>query len=65
MNKFQEEVGGPMRGGDPGKRLLEPIPGEASPGQYYSSIPAAFSPEEGHLLIAHVHHIFGSDELSV
>ncbi|MCA9435907.1 MAG: NADH-quinone oxidoreductase subunit G, partial [Candidatus Omnitrophica bacterium] len=65
LNKFQEEVGGPMRGGDPGKRLLEPIPGEASPGQYYSSIPAAFSPEEGHLLIAHVHHIFGSDELSV
>ena len=24
LNKFQEEVGGPLRGGDPGRRLIEP-----------------------------------------
>ena len=24
VNKFQEEVGGPLRGGDPGRRLIEP-----------------------------------------
>ena len=24
MNKFQTEVGGPLRGGDPGRRLIEP-----------------------------------------
>ena len=24
LNKFQEEVGGPLRGGDPGQRLIEP-----------------------------------------
>ncbi len=24
LNKFQQEVGGPLRGGDPGKRLIEP-----------------------------------------
>jgi NADH-quinone oxidoreductase subunit G len=25
LNKFQQEVGGPLKGGDPGKRLIEPI----------------------------------------
>jgi NADH-quinone oxidoreductase subunit G len=25
LNKFQQEVGGPLRGGDPGKRLIEPV----------------------------------------
>ena len=24
VNKFQDEVGGPLRGGDPGRRLIEP-----------------------------------------
>ncbi len=24
LNKFQQEIGGPLRGGDPGKRLIEP-----------------------------------------
>ncbi len=25
LNKFQQEVGGPLNGGDPGKRLIEPV----------------------------------------
>ena len=28
LNKFQQEAGGPLRGGDPGRRLIEPQPGE-------------------------------------
>ena len=24
LNKFQEEIAGPLRGGDPGVRLIEP-----------------------------------------
>ncbi len=28
LNKFQDEVGGPLSGGDPGERLIEPAPGE-------------------------------------
>lgn len=63
LNKFQEEVGGPMRGGDSGKRLFEPT-GEESIG-YFSDIPAASHPTAGEFLVVPVHHIFGSDELSV
>ena len=28
LNKFQDEVGGPLRGGDPGERLIEPTQGK-------------------------------------
>ncbi len=61
-NKFQQEVGGPLRGGDPGVRLLEPQSG-ASP-SFFISIPKSFEPRTGEWLALPLYHIFGSDELS-
>ncbi len=62
VNKFQTEVGGPMAGGDPGIRIVEPARG-ARP-QWFREIPDPFVPEPGRLLVIPVHHIFGSEELS-
>jgi len=62
VNKFQDEVGGPLRGGDPGARLLEPEGTISIP--YYNSVPAAFAPREDAVLVTPVYHIFGSEELS-
>ncbi len=61
-NKFQQEVGGPLRGGDPGVRLLEPDAG-ATP-SFFISIPGAFEPRAGEWLALPIYHIFGSEELS-
>ena len=47
--KFQEEVGGPLRGGDPGRRLIEPA--RAKRRLFYADIPAAFTPRRGEWLI--------------
>jgi NADH-quinone oxidoreductase subunit G len=63
LNKFQDEIGGPLRGGDPGVRLLEAKASAAV--TYYDEVPAAFVPREGEWLIVPRHHIFGSEELSV
>jgi NADH-quinone oxidoreductase subunit G len=62
LNKFQAEVGGPLLGGDPGQRLIEPASGaEVS---YFRDVPAAFKPRESEWLIVSLYHIFGSEELS-
>ncbi len=62
VNKFQREVGGPLRGGDPGVRLIEPtLESECS---YFAEIPAAFNPHSGDWLFVPAFHIFGSEELS-
>jgi len=62
VNKFQSEVGGPLRGGDPGVRLIEPS--QESRWQYFSTIPAAFKSQPGEWLLIPIFHIFGSEELS-
>jgi NADH-quinone oxidoreductase subunit G len=62
LNKFQAEIGGPLRGGDPGRRLIEPAPDAAI--SYFKEIPAA-QPADGEWVLVAVHHIFGSEELSV
>jgi NADH-quinone oxidoreductase subunit G len=62
LNKFQEEVAGPLRGGNPGKRLIEPPSG--GEGQYFAEVPEAFERREGYLLVVPGYHVFGSDELS-
>jgi NADH-quinone oxidoreductase subunit G len=63
VNTYQKEVGGPLRGGDPGVRMLEPAPVN---GQFYfSDVPPAFEPRDGEWLLVPIHHIFGSDELSL
>lgn len=62
LNKFQQEVGGPLIGGDPGKRLIEPA--AASPVSCFHPIPKAFQARDGEWLVVPFHHIFGSEELS-
>ena len=60
-NKFQDEVGGKLRHGDPGVRLIE---ASASGLEYFTAVPAGFQAEEGQWRIAPYYHLFGSDELS-
>lgn len=58
-NKFQDEVGGHLRGGDAGVRLLEPV---AASGAY---APAVLSSDNGEgLRLLPLHHLFGSEEMS-
>ena len=63
LNKFQEEVGGQLRGGDPGIRLIEPD--QQVKGAYFGDIPARRQMEDARWLFVPLHHIFGSAELSV
>ncbi len=63
LNKFQEEVGGPLRGGDPGIRLLNGIAGAKT--SYFVEVPTAFQGRQGEWLLLPLHHVFGSEELSV
>jgi NADH-quinone oxidoreductase subunit G len=68
LNKFQEEIAGPLRGGDPGRRLIEPAQGAGDRlpgGRYFDRIPASFEPQAGQWLMIPIHHIFGSEELSI
>jgi NADH-quinone oxidoreductase subunit G len=62
LSKYQREVGGPLLGGDPGKRLIEPgnrdIP-------FFDDIPEAFKAQPDEWLFIPLHHVFGSEELSV
>ena len=62
VNKYQEEVGASLRGGDPGLRLFEPVKSQAP--KYFMGVPEPFKPLEDHLWVVALHHIFGSDELS-
>lgn len=62
VNKFQQEIAGPLRGGDPGVRLIEP-PANVQP-NFPSVPPAAFERREDEQLLIPIYHIFGSDELS-
>ena len=63
LERFQDEVGGALREGDPGKRLFEP-PIVDRP-SHFLDVPAAYSPERDQALVVPVHHIFGSEELSM
>jgi NADH-quinone oxidoreductase subunit G len=63
VNKFQEEVAGALRGGNPGQRLIEPR-AEAR-AEYVAEIPATFERRAGYLLVVPEYHIFGSEELSI
>ncbi len=59
-NKFQDEVGGNLRAGDPGRRLLEP--GEGNLG-WFGAIPAPFQPTAS-LQVVSYDQLFGGEELS-
>ncbi|MDD2876001.1 MAG: NADH-quinone oxidoreductase subunit NuoG [Acidiphilium sp.] len=62
LNKFQDEVGGALRGGDPGVRLLEPDGTHAHPTE--ATPPAAFERSFGRWLVIPRDRLFGSEELS-
>ncbi|GAA4424506.1 NADH-quinone oxidoreductase subunit NuoG [Pontibacter saemangeumensis] len=59
-NKYQQEVGGHLKGGDPGVRLIAPD----STTHFSTAVPPKFVPLEGHLFMLPLHHTFGSEELS-
>ena len=61
VNKFQEEIAGPLRHGDPGVRSLEP--GGGNP-PFFAQIPAPFQPRTDEWLVVPLYHIFGSEEMS-
>ncbi|HSM55794.1 MAG TPA: molybdopterin-dependent oxidoreductase, partial [Candidatus Sulfomarinibacteraceae bacterium] len=63
LNKFQIEVGGPLRGGEPGRRLIEPDAEQSGQGE--AQIPDAFEPRSGEWLALPLHHIYGSEPLSM
>ena len=60
VNKYQDEVGASLKGGDPGIRLLYP----SNIAKYFTAIPDIYKPIDGQLWAVAVHHIFGSEELS-
>ncbi|MDB5112615.1 MAG: nuoG, partial [Mucilaginibacter sp.] len=63
INKYQIEVGGPLYGGDPGKRLFSETP--VAENAFLNNIPPAFIPSTGEWLLVPLPHIFGSEELSI
>jgi len=60
--KFQDEVGGHLRAGDAGVRLIEANTGAMD--AYSGAIPAAFRATQDSWQAVPLHHIFGSEELS-
>jgi NADH-quinone oxidoreductase subunit G len=63
VNKFQSEVAGPLIGGDPGRRLIEP--GKMEKTSFFPEVPDGFEPRSGEWLVIPRYHIFGSEELSI
>jgi NADH-quinone oxidoreductase subunit G len=63
VNKFQQEVAGPLKGGEPGRRLLEPA--STPEANYFVEIPRAFQRRANEWLVLPVYHLFGSEELSM
>lgn len=60
-NKFQDEVGGHLRAGDPGVRLIESRGDQLA---WFTRIPAAFAPARGTWTAVPYYHLFGSEETS-
>nr|CDQ34555.1 NADH-quinone oxidoreductase subunit G [Virgibacillus halodenitrificans] len=60
-NKFQDEVGGHLRAGDPGVRLLGPLPGDYD---YARTLPARFAVRDDQWLAVPQARLFGGDETS-
>jgi NADH-quinone oxidoreductase subunit G len=61
VNKFQAEIGGPLRQGDPGVRVIER---DGTGFKFFEQPPPAFETREGEWLVVPCYHIFGSEELS-
>lgn len=63
VNKFQSEVGGPLREGPAGVRLLTTTVN--SDVSFFEHIPSEFEPRENQWWIFPISQIFGSEELSI
>jgi NADH-quinone oxidoreductase subunit G len=63
LTKYQTTPGGALRGGDPGRRMIEP-PDTAEPGLSGDGPRTEAGPGGGQVLLVPVYHIFGSEELS-
>jgi NADH-quinone oxidoreductase subunit G len=64
LNRFQEEIAGPLRGGEAGARLIAPLSGQEV-SSYFTGIPEAFAPQAGAWLLIPLYRVHGSEELSV
>ncbi len=62
LNRFQQEIAGPLRGSRPGLRLVEPV--QSGP-RFFTEPPPRFEAQPERWLILPLHHCFGSEELSV
>lgn len=63
INKFQTEMAGPLRGGDPGIRLFDSDQRNETP-HWFDSMPEKWVPQDDEYLAYPLNFIFGSDELS-
>lgn len=63
INKYQIEVGGPLHGGNPGKRLFEPKE-NGNVGSLFSNESNTANRSEDEFEVLPAYHIFGSGELS-
>lgn len=61
VNRFQQEIAGRLRGGAPGKRLVEPGTGVSD---YVEPDAVPVGGAQGELLLLPRFHVFGSEELS-
>ena len=62
LNKYQDEVGGPLHEEMPGVRLIEPVATKAP--FWFTSIPPSFRPAYRRWLLLPLPALFGSEELS-
>ena len=60
-NKFQDEVGGHIRAGDPGTRLIESSGDSLN---WFAAVPRAFNPAPGTWQVVPFFHLLGSEENS-
>lgn len=63
VNKFQAQIGDHLQGGDPGARLIEPAAETRMP--ELEGLPVLPSHPPGRFRLVPLHHIFGSEELSM
>ncbi|MBX3331438.1 MAG: NADH-quinone oxidoreductase subunit NuoG [Nitrospira sp.] len=62
LNKYQDEIGGPLREEMPGVRLIEPVATKAP--LWFTRIPLPFRPAYRRWLLLPLTALFGSEELS-
>jgi NADH-quinone oxidoreductase subunit G len=62
LNKYQDEIGGPLREEMPGVRLIEPVATKVP--SWFTSIPPPFRPAYRRWLLLPLTALFGSEELS-